>query len=72
MWRCQKCNANLLGGTPECPVCKLPSDAASMVNPTEIEASSKFWLWLALGVLFPPLGLIMLLTLLLTRVISRL
>ena len=35
-------------------------------NPTEIEASSKFWLWLALGVLFPPRGLITLLTFLLT------
>lgn len=66
MWRCNSCNANLLDSTTECPVCKLPPDSASAINPREIEASSKFWLWVAVGVLFPPLGLMMLLAKVLT------
>ena len=66
MWRCKKCNANLLDGTAECPVCQLPAGVAAAVKPTEIEPSSKFWLWVLVGILFPPLGIIMLLTFLLT------
>lgn len=66
MWRCSQCHANLLEGTRECPVCQLPAEAAAVVRPSEVESSSKFWLWLLIGILIPPLGLIMLLTVLLT------
>ncbi len=61
MWRCRKCNSNLLDETTECPVCKLPAEAGEVLYPAEIEPSSKFWFWLVIGVLIPPIGLLVLL-----------
>jgi hypothetical protein len=66
MWRCPKCHANLLDNTRECPVCQLSPDQAAVVRPASPEPSSKFWFWVLVGVLIPPLGLVMLLTYLLT------
>lgn len=71
MWQCEKCSANLLDSTPECPVCQIPEESAEIHairhrHEPEIDDSSKYCFWSVIGILFPPLGLIMLLTFLLT------
>jgi hypothetical protein len=73
MRRCKQCGSNLLDSTLECPVCNLPSETAAAVKsgidigpPRGIDRRSKFFLWFMVGVMFPPLGLVMLIVYLLS------
>lgn len=69
MWHC---NSNLLDVVSECPVCKLPSETAEMLQHESQQspaahanaAHGKTLFWVMLGILIPPLGAVMLLMLL--------
>jgi hypothetical protein len=60
MWRCEKCGSNLLETTTVCPVCKFtPAEREAMQRPNPAQPEANFaWIW-AIGILFPPLGLML-------------
>ena len=65
MWRCKTCDSNLLDATAECPICTQPTTAVASVptdsEPQDVDAGSKLWLWLVMGSLVPPAGILVLL-----------
>ena len=55
MWRCRKCDSNLLDHISECPVCKLPADSAAALNSDKAVAKRTRYgvrLMITAGVLF--------------------
>ena len=72
MWRCGKCDSNLLDHISECPVCKLPAESVAALNAGESEmakATNYTWMWVLLAFLVPPVGVLVLLVLLARKLI---
>jgi hypothetical protein len=60
MWRCEKCGSNLLASTTTCPVCQLaPTAREALERPTPAQHDAIYAWICAVGILFPPLVLML-------------
>ena len=63
MWHCNVCGSNLLDTTAHCPICNRAAGSPDLIAeapPAEPDARTKLWIWIVVGLLVPPLGILFL------------